>query len=575
MSNDTRRGKKMPSIPRAPSYLQFGPKRAIASFENLVVLANYEERLKDARKIVWRDRGEKPVELDDLWECAEHASRGGVRAGGVAFAIRAGVNLILLLTRIRRIPKAQRLSLIQHALFGEDCFRFAAMLGSFVGLYKLILNALPIILPHPTSDNDLSCNFRAELLACKPKETSNDPFVEVSSVDDVNVARTRAPRQARLSTTAQAHQQWVRKKTRRWYSILAGSVAGAAAVGFEKPGRRTTIAQQLFVRGLQGSYNAFSAKSGYSVPHGDVLLFSLCCGQILYSFLIRPDTLPPSYVNWMSHACKANPEGVSINRDLVLDGYFKIPDIDVLINRKDIAPGNLTELLERKRLAQLSSPIYGLPVAPCSAVHPRIDSCTYVQFERFFVVLRWMLPIYGALTLIPMVLFKPKMVMKQPVKMLVKAFLGTLRSSAFLGVFVTIFQTWNCSKYNLYTALTALRASPTTSLLSTLAQLIPQRLVDFLIRKPSFFFGGLLCGLSLFVEEKHRREELAMYVLPRGLEGAWGVLRDRGLIFGMGSAGDVLLTSLGMGMVMSIYQNDPQHLSGLVRRILYQFVGPN
>ena len=49
------------------------------SFENLVALANYEERLKDARKIVWRDRGELPVEIHDLWECLKHATRGGLR----------------------------------------------------------------------------------------------------------------------------------------------------------------------------------------------------------------------------------------------------------------------------------------------------------------------------------------------------------------------------------------------------------------------------------------------------------------------------------------------------------------
>jgi hypothetical protein len=48
------------------------------SFENLVALANYEERLKDARKIVWRDRGELPVEIHDLWECLKHATRGGL-----------------------------------------------------------------------------------------------------------------------------------------------------------------------------------------------------------------------------------------------------------------------------------------------------------------------------------------------------------------------------------------------------------------------------------------------------------------------------------------------------------------
>ena len=69
-----------PTLGRQPSYIHFTPRRAMASFENLVVLANYEEHLLGARKAVWRDRGEKPVELQDIGECVEHACRGGLRA---------------------------------------------------------------------------------------------------------------------------------------------------------------------------------------------------------------------------------------------------------------------------------------------------------------------------------------------------------------------------------------------------------------------------------------------------------------------------------------------------------------
>lgn len=57
------------------------PRRyTIASFDNLIVLANYEERLREARKMVWRDRGESAVEVHNLWECLEHGLRGGLRA---------------------------------------------------------------------------------------------------------------------------------------------------------------------------------------------------------------------------------------------------------------------------------------------------------------------------------------------------------------------------------------------------------------------------------------------------------------------------------------------------------------
>lgn len=96
----------------------------MASFENLVALANYQEALRDARKMVWRDRGEPTEELHTLMECLEHAGRGGLRAylldspraklngfvaltgaGTLGFTLRSGFNVFVLLFRISRTPK--------------------------------------------------------------------------------------------------------------------------------------------------------------------------------------------------------------------------------------------------------------------------------------------------------------------------------------------------------------------------------------------------------------------------------------------------------------------------------------
>ncbi|KAJ8096334.1 hypothetical protein PM082_011492 [Marasmius tenuissimus] len=62
-----------------------------------------------------------------------------------------------------------------------------------------------------------------------------------------------------------------------------------------------------------------------------------------------------------------------------------------------------------------------------------------------------------------------------------------------------------------------------------------------------------------------------MYVFPKALESLW-------LMMGMGGRvvyGDVILMGVGMGMIMTTYQNDPDRLSGIVRKIMYQLVGPN
>lgn len=81
-------------------------------------------------------------------------------------------------------------------------------------------------------------------------------------------------------------------------------------------------------------------------------------------------------------------------------------------------------------------PYYGT----CSAIHPAQSSCWSVPPIRFFQVARWMLPIYSALHLIPAVLFKRETFMRNPLKVLLKAAIGTGRSSAFLGIFVIIYQ---------------------------------------------------------------------------------------------------------------------------------------
>lgn len=65
--------------------------------------------------------------------------------------------------------------------------------------------------------------------------------------------------------------------------------------------------------------------------------------------------------------------------------------------------------------------------------------------------------------------------------------------------------------------------------------------INLLLSKQSFWLAGLLSGLSLLVEAKRRRGELAMYVLPKGLESTWRMARGRGLVFPVGPYGDAIV----------------------------------
>jgi len=71
---------------------------------------------------------------------------------------------------------------------------------------------------------------------------------------------------------------------------------------------------------------------------------------------------------------------------------------------------------------------------------------------------------------------------------------------------------------------------------------LPKQVVDLLIGKLSFWIGGLVSGLSLFIEAKHRRPELAMYVLPKGLESAWKVASGKGFVSGPKKYGEAVVS---------------------------------
>ncbi|TEB23706.1 hypothetical protein FA13DRAFT_1797750 [Coprinellus micaceus] len=586
-----------PAHERNPEYdgpLEFRPKRAMASFENLVAMANYQEALKEARKMVWRDKGQPVVELDTLRQCLEHSVKGGLRSGGLAFSIRALVNLVLALLRIGNVPKMHRPALIRHALFGEDTWRFGAMLGIFTSLYKFLINALPILIPALKLDGKsyLDDDLDTPLPLTVPSLSATEEGL----------------RRRRVSLTHRAQMVLVRKRVKRWYAALAGAVAGGMAIMCEKRNRRGVISQQMFVRGLQGSYNAFAAARNFSIPYGDVIVFSLCCGQIMYGWLLRRDTLPKSYTSWITTASKLPAEAPKINHDLLRYHKYNPKDFSNIFRKWDTHPSNHTHILDFMDrfdalppvppgqspyeylppvISSLTEPITtaaGKVISPtdpaswylpyyvdCRAVHPGMSSCTLTFVDKFFTVGKWILPIYGGLHFVPAILFKLDAFKRDPGKVIVKAGLGSLRSSAFLGVFVALYNILFCYKHRLHRFLTILRSTS-----PALAALLSQRLIDALfISKPAFWLTGVGAGLSLLVEAKRRRGELAMYVLPKGMESAWLMARGKGYVFKTGKWGDVILTAMGMGMVMSTYQNDPQHLSGLVRRVLYQFIGPN
>ena len=108
-------------------------------------------------------------------------------------------------------------------------------IGTFTGVYKFLINALPILFPAISPEND-------EL---KDAPTTDGPTLD-NPTKTVEV--TLPKHKARLSLSAHAQLIFLRKHTRRWHAALAGAIAGGLAIAWEKKSRREIIAQQLFVR---------------------------------------------------------------------------------------------------------------------------------------------------------------------------------------------------------------------------------------------------------------------------------------------------------------------------------------
>ena len=210
-------------------------------------------------------------------------------AGTLAFAIRSGVNLILLLARIQRVRKMPRFvqgcpatlicrtdclgsgrrvfrlyntrSLGQTLSVSVPCsvrqmfltisavgVAYIEFLGSFVLLYRILLNAFPLLFPtnvpgrlnlRRLTGTLLSQRDGSAIVEAGQYAVESDPLLDSPPVRS---------RRARLSSTAQAHQTWLRQRSARWHSVVAGAVAGGVAISFERLSRQKVIAQQLFVR---------------------------------------------------------------------------------------------------------------------------------------------------------------------------------------------------------------------------------------------------------------------------------------------------------------------------------------
>ncbi|CDP19846.1 unnamed protein product [Coffea canephora] len=326
----------------------------------------------------------------------------------------------------------------------------------------------------------------------------------------------------------------LRKKETPMNAILAGSIAGLSILALDDSSRRRTLALYLLARVAQCAYNSAKSNNKFHLwgshwGHGDSLLFSIACAQVMYAFVMRPESLPKSYQDFIQ---KTGP---------VAHPVYKAVRECCRGSPVDVA--SLSSYLSRRRGSNILKLEEYPSIIPCSIIHPDTNSCLKHNTKALTDTFRKTFPLYFSLTFVPFVVLRLQKFMDAPIRTCWHAVTGAVRSTTFLSAFVGIFQAVICL----------------------------HRKVAVKDHKLVYWFAGLMSGLSVLLEKKARRGELALYVLPRAGDSLWYILVNRHLLPYLKNA-EVALFCLCMGGIMYYLEHEPDtmapFLRGLIRRFL-------
>ncbi|CAH9090688.1 unnamed protein product [Cuscuta epithymum] len=326
----------------------------------------------------------------------------------------------------------------------------------------------------------------------------------------------------------------LRRKETPLNAIFAGSVAGLSILALDDSSRRRTLALYLLARVAQCAYNSAKSKNKFHLwgshwSHGDSLLFSLACAQVMYAFIMRPESLPKSYQEFIQ---KTGPVAAPV--------YKAVKDC---CRGSPIDVESLSAYLSQKRVSNNVKLEEFPSIIPCSLIHPGNTSCLAHNANATAATFRKTFPLYFSLTFVPFVVLRLQKFMAAPVRTCWLALTGAVRSTTFLSSFVGLFQAVICLHRKIATK--------------------DHKLV--------YWVAGAASGLSVLLEKKARRSELALYVLPRAGESLWYILVNRRLIPDFKNA-EVALFCACMGGIMYYLEHEPDTMAPFLRSLIRRFL---
>jgi len=171
-------------------------------------------------------------------------------------------------------------------------------------------------------------------------------------------------------------------------------------------------------------------------------------------------------------------------------------------------------------------------------------SCAYNSFDVFQSTWRKIFPLYAVLTFAPLVALDFRKLFTHPVSQTWKGLFSTCQSALFLATFCALYQTAVC---------------------------IPRPLVpkDF---RMAYWIAGIVSSMSILIEKKSGRAELALYVLPRALDSLYMILSHKKLMVSV-PHGELLLFCFSLSGIMYFFEHEPNTMSPLLHWLITKILG--
>ena len=276
-----------------------------------------------------------------------------------------------------------------------------------------------------------------------------------------------------------------------------------------------------------------------AIPLGSSLLFALSSSQIMYAYVMHPESLLPSYWRFIVRSGPLSAETLALVKE-----YQRKPLASAVakLGHKEGTTPALAQALKsflenRQNRHCLHSGV------PCEILHPG-RSCPQQWGYTFRSGWNLAFPLYLSLSLTSTTVFNFRRFIRSPVATAWKILLSSTRSAVFLSAFPTFYMGGVCLMKSYFTWIPFHR----------------------------FFFWvvGMIGSTSILLEKEHRRFELAMFALPRGVESAVNIMVDRGALPNIPYA-RVGIFALSMGVIMAAFDTERDLLVPAMQSLLSSF----